>query len=114
MATPSSHSGADAMQARSTRKESVRVTAASLVGTTLEFYDHFIFGTAAALVFPNIFFPRTDPFIATLLSLLSYGMAFVARPLGAAIFGTLGDRIGRKFVLVTTLLVMGIATVLIG
>jgi MFS family permease len=101
-------------QARSTRKESIRVTAASLVGTTLEFYDHFIFGTAAALVFPKIFFPQTDPFVATLLSLLTYGMAFVARPLGAAIFGTLGDRIGRKFVLVTTLLLMGLATVLIG
>ncbi|MGQ3178864.1 MAG: MFS transporter, partial [Blastomonas fulva] len=67
-----------------------RVAAASLVGTTLEFYDHFVFGTAAALVFPKLFFPQTDPFVATILSLLSYGIAFVARPVGAAIFGSLG------------------------
>ncbi len=91
-----------------------RVAAASLVGTTLEFYDHFVFGTAAALVFPKLFFPQTDPFVATILSLLSYGIAFVARPVGAAIFGSLGDKLGRRFVLVSTLLVMGLSTFLIG
>jgi MFS family permease len=91
-----------------------RVAAASLIGTTLEFYDHFIFGTAAALVFPKLFFPQSDPFFATILSLLSYGVAFVARPVGAAIFGSLGDRFGRRFVLVSTLLIMGLATFLIG
>lgn len=109
-ATAASRAEPDSAQ----KKGAARVAAASLVGTTLEFYDHFIFGTAAALVFPKIFFPQADPFIATLLSLLSYGMAFLARPVGAAIFGTLGDRIGRKFVLVTTLLIMGAATFLIG
>ncbi len=91
-----------------------RVAAASLVGTTLEFYDHFIYGTAAALIFPKIFFPQSDPFVATLLSLLSYGIAFVARPVGAALFGAMGDQRGRRFVLITTLLMMGLSTFLIG
>ncbi|WP_076999673.1 MFS transporter [Variovorax sp. KK3] len=106
---------ADRDETRSTRTTSPRrVAAASLVGTTLEFYDHFIFGTAAALVFPKLFFPQSDPFMATILSLLSYGIAFVARPVGAAIFGSLGDKIGRRFVLVSTLLIMGLSTFLIG
>uniref|UniRef100_UPI000D35274F MFS transporter n=1 Tax=unclassified Variovorax TaxID=663243 RepID=UPI000D35274F len=108
--TPARH--AEETPARSTSPR--RVAAASLVGTTLEFYDHFIFGTAAALVFPTLFFPQTDPFVATILSLLSYGIAFVARPVGAAIFGSLGDRLGRRFVLVSTLLIMGLSTFLIG
>lgn len=96
------------------RTSPARVATASLVGTSLEFYDHFIYGTAAALVFPKIFFPQSDPFVATLLSLLSYGIAFVARPVGAALFGSLGDRLGRRFVLVTTLLLMGLSTFAIG
>lgn len=104
---------ADARSARKTTSPR-RVAAASLIGTTLEFYDHFIFGTAAALVFPKLFFPQSDPFIATLLSLLSYGIAFVARPVGAGIFGSLGDKVGRRFVLVSTLLIMGLSTFLIG
>jgi MFS family permease len=91
-----------------------RVAAASLVGTVLEFYDHFVFGTAAALVFPKLFFPQSDPFVATILSLLSYGIAFLARPVGAAMFGPWGDKLGRRFVLVSTLLVMGLSTFLIG
>lgn len=91
-----------------------RVAAASLVGTTLEFYDHFIFGTAAALIFPKLFFSQSDPFVATILSLLSYGIAFVARPFGAALFGSMGDKLGRRFVLVSTLLIMGLSTFLIG
>jgi MFS family permease len=110
LATPAGHAEQRPVRPTSAR----RVAAASLVGTTLEFYDHFIFGTAAALVFPKLFFPQTDPFIATLLSLLSYGIAFVARPVGAAIFGSLGDKIGRRFVLVSTLLIMGLSTFLIG
>lgn len=92
----------------------VRVASASLAGTTLEFYDHFIYGLAAALVFPKLFFPQGDPLTATLLSFASYGVAFVARPLGAAIFGHFGDRIGRKSILITTLLMMGLATFGIG
>lgn len=107
---PAEHAPAQPARLSSPR----RVAAASLVGTTLEFYDHFIFGTAAALVFPKLFFPQSDPFIATILSLLSYGIAFVARPVGAAIFGSLGDKIGRRFVLVSTLLIMGLSTFLIG
>jgi len=91
-----------------------RVAAASLAGTTLEFYDHFIYGAAAALVFPKLFFPQSEPLVATLLSFASYGVAFVARPLGAAVFGHYGDRIGRKSILFITLLMMGIATFLIG
>src|SRR5438128_5263122 len=92
----------------------VKVAAASLIGTTLEFYDHFIYGSAAALVFPKLFFPQSDPLVATLLSFASYGMAFAARPLGAAIFGHFGDKVGRMSVLFITLLLMGLATFLIG
>src|SRR3989454_11794513 len=91
-----------------------RVAAASLAGTTLEFYDHFIYGSAAALVFPKLFFPQADPLTSTLLSFASYGIAFVARPLGAAVFGHFGDRIGRKMILIITLLMMGFATFAIG
>ena len=91
-----------------------RVAAASLAGTTLEFYDHFIYGAAAALVFPKLFFPQSEPLVATLLSLASYGVAFVARPLGAAVFGHFGDKLGRKSILFITLLMMGLATFLIG
>lgn len=92
----------------------IKVTLASLVGTSLEFYDHFIYGTAAALVFPKVFFSQMTPQLALLLSLLTYGIAFVARPLGAIIFGHFGDRIGRKNMLVAALLIMGLATFLIG
>jgi len=80
-----------------------RVATAGMVGTSLEFYDHFIYGSAAALVFPKLFFPQDDPRMALLLSLASYGIAFVARPLGAAIFGHFGDRLGRKRILFITL-----------
>jgi len=91
-----------------------RVATAGMVGTSLEFYDHFIYGSAAALVFPKLFFPQDDPRMALLLSLASYGIAFVARPLGAAIFGHFGDRLGRKHILFITLLVMGLSTFAIG
>jgi len=97
------------------RKQSItRVAGASLIGTTLEFYDHFIYGSAAALVFPKLFFPQASPLVSTLLALASYGVAFVMRPVGAAIFGHFGDRIGRKWILMITLLMMGLATFLIG
>ena len=111
---PANAAGAGAQGASARKSGAARVAAASMVGTTLEFYDHYIFGTAAALIFPKIFFSQSDPFMATILSLLSYGIAFMARPVGAAVFGTLGDRIGRRFVLVTTLLMMGVSTFLIG
>ena len=91
-----------------------RVVGASLAGTTLEFYDHFIYGAAAALVFPKLFFSHASPMTAMLLSLASYGVAFVARPFGAALFGHFGDKLGRKWVLVVTLLMMGLSTFAIG
>lgn len=87
---------------------------ASLVGTTVEFYDFFIFGTAAALVFSSQFFPAMGTAGGTLASLATFGVAFVARPFGSALFGHFGDRIGRKATLITTLLMMGGATVAIG
>ncbi|MBX9829268.1 MAG: MHS family MFS transporter [Xanthobacteraceae bacterium] len=91
-----------------------KVAGASLAGTTLEFYDHFIYGSAAALVFPRLFFPQSDPLTSTLLSFASYGVAFAARPLGGALFGHFGDRFGRKSILIITLLMMGLATFAIG
>ncbi|HEU0200828.1 MAG TPA: MFS transporter [Burkholderiaceae bacterium] len=97
------------------RKQSItKVAGASLIGTTLEFYDHFIYGSAAALVFPKLFFPQASPTLSLLLALASYGVAFVMRPVGAALFGHLGDKFGRKMVLMVTLLLMGLATFLIG
>ncbi len=87
---------------------------ASLIGTAIEFFDFYIFSTAAVLVFPALFFPRTDPAAATLASLLTFALAFVARPVGSALFGHFGDRIGRKATLVAALLTMGVSTVAIG
>jgi len=91
-----------------------RVAAASSIGTTIEFYDFFIYGTAAALVFPTVFFPSAEPVTATIASFATFAVAFFARPVGAILFGHFGDRIGRKRTLVWTLLIMGIATVAIG
>lgn len=91
-----------------------RVVAASVAGTTMEWYDHFIYGSAAALIFPRLFFPESEPVVAVLLSLVTYSVAFITRPLGAAIFGHFGDKYGRKSVLIATLMMMGIGTTLIG
>ncbi|MBB6348778.1 MFS transporter [Nonomuraea muscovyensis] len=91
-----------------------RVIVASLIGTSLEWYDFFLYTTAATLVFGKLFFPTFDPLNATLLALTTNAVAFVARPLGGIVFGHFGDRTGRKTVLVVTLLVMGISTFLIG
>ena len=87
---------------------------ASLIGTTIEFYDFDIYATAAVLVFPRLFFPAADPAAATLQSLATFAIAFFARPVGSAVFGHFGDRIGRKATLVAALLTMGLSTVLIG
>ena len=87
---------------------------ASLIGTTIEWYDFFLYGTAAALVLDKIFFPTFDPFVGRLAALTTYAVGFVARPLGGIIIGHFGDRIGRKSMLVLTLIIMGIATFLIG
>ena len=91
-----------------------QVLFASLVGTTIEFFDFYIYATAAVLVFPRLFFPASDPAAATLQSLATFALAFFARPVGSAVFGHFGDRIGRKATLVAALLTMGVSTVLIG
>ncbi|MFE0458389.1 MFS transporter [Kitasatospora sp. NPDC058965] len=91
-----------------------RVVGASLIGTTVEWYDYFLYGTAAALVFGKVFFPHSDPLTGTLLAFVTYALGFAARPLGALVFGHFGDRIGRKRLLVLSLLLMGGATTLIG
>src|SRR6059036_669684 len=91
-----------------------QVSFASLIGTTIEFFDFYIYATAAVLVFPRLFFPPTDPASATLASLATFAIAFVARPIGSALFGHFGDRVGRKTTLVAALLTMGLSTVTIG
>ncbi|SDG28684.1 MULTISPECIES: MFS transporter [unclassified Duganella] len=87
---------------------------ASLIGTTIEFFDFYIYATAAVLVFPKLFFPASDPAAATLQSLATFAIAFFARPVGSAVFGHFGDRVGRKATLVAALLTMGISTIVIG
>src|SRR6202789_1507845 len=91
-----------------------RILCASMIGTTVEFFDFYIYAMAAVLVFPMLFFPKQDPATATLQSLATFALAFIARPIGSALFGHFGDRIGRKATLVTALLTMGVSTVLIG
>ena len=91
-----------------------QVLFASLIGTTIEFFDFYIYATAAVLVFPRLFFPASDPATATLASLATFAIAFVARPIGSVVFGHFGDRVGRKTTLVAALLTMGVSTVMIG
>src|SRR6185312_11903467 len=86
---------------------------AATIGTTIEWYDFFLYGTAAGLIFGKLYFPNSDPLTATLAAFGTYFIGFVGRPIGAAIFGHYGDRIGRKATLIATLLCMGIATFLI-
>ncbi|HWL85642.1 MAG TPA: MFS transporter, partial [Polyangiaceae bacterium] len=92
----------------------VKVAIASFVGTAIEWYDFFLYGTAAALVFNKLFFPKFDPLMGTLLSFATFAVGFVARPVGGIVFGHYGDRIGRKAMLSMTLLIMGTATFAIG
>jgi metabolite-proton symporter len=106
--------GAGAAGAEAGRTAMGRIVLASLVGTTIEFYDFYIFGTAAALVFGPMFFPKSAPETQALNAYLTFGIAFLARPVGSFLFGHLGDRIGRKSALVATMLMMGLATTLIG
>ena len=102
-------------QAGERKTSSIRQVAfASFVGTAIEWYDFYLYGTTAALVFPKLFFPQLTPLLATLASFGTFGVAFVARPLGGIVFGHFGDRIGRKSMLVLTLLLMGSATFCIG
>jgi MHS family shikimate/dehydroshikimate transporter-like MFS transporter len=92
----------------------VKVAIASLIGTAIEWYDFFLYGTAAALIFNKLFFPTFDPMVGTLLAFATFGIGFVARPLGGLVFGHFGDTIGRKAMLYLTLLIMGLATAAIG
>lgn len=115
--TPDAPPSADApvvLDAGARRSMLVKAVVASAVGTTIEWYDFFLYGVAAALVFPTVFFPTSDPFTGTLLAFSTYFVGFVARPFGAIVFGHYGDRIGRKTALIATLVLMGLATALIG
>jgi MFS family permease len=97
------------------RRRQIRLAAvASVVGTSIEWYDFFLYGTAAAIVFPAVFFPASSSYAGTLASFATYAVGFAARPVGAAIFGHWGDRIGRKATLIITLLMMGLASALVG
>src|SRR5215212_135642 len=109
---PATRSAGDA--ASLTRSQRTKAAVASTVGTTIEWYDFFLYGTAAALVFPSVFFPDTSPLAGTLLSFSTQFVGFAARPIGAAIFGHYGDRLGRKGALIITLSLMGAATALMG
>src|SRR5246127_3774772 len=91
-----------------------RVATACLVGAAIGFYDFLIYGTAAALVFPFVFFPHLGPTVATIASMATFGAAFLSRPVGAAVFGYFGDHLGRKRTLIATLLIMGLSTVTVG
>ncbi|WP_438387512.1 MFS transporter [Actinopolyspora saharensis] len=100
--------------AGSTTTQSGRVALASLIGTTIEWYDFFIYGTAASLVFNELFFPSFDPLVGALAAFASFAIGFLARPLGGVVFSHFGDRLGRKPMLIWSLMLMGVATLLIG
>src|SRR5215217_8112066 len=91
-----------------------QVALASFIGTAIEWYDFFLYGSAAALVFGKLFFPKSDPLTGAMLAFVTYALGFAARPLGGIVFGHFGDRIGRKRLLMLSLLLMGGATMLIG
>ncbi|MDZ7914540.1 MAG: MFS transporter [Rhodococcus sp. (in: high G+C Gram-positive bacteria)] len=113
MSTVSS-SGKRTPQSTAKPTSMARVAFASCIGTTIEYYDFFVYGTAAALVFPQVFFPALGATAGTVASFATFAVAFIARPLGAVIFGHYGDKLGRKNTLITTLIMMGIATVAVG
>ena len=96
------------------RRQIVKVAFASMIGTSIEWYDYFLYGTAAALVFNKLFFPNYDPLVGTLLAFATFSVGFIARPVGGMVFGHYGDRIGRKKMLYLTLMIMGLATTIIG
>lgn len=95
-------------------KEYRKVAWASFIGTSIEWYDFYLYGSSAALIFPALFFPTFDPLYGTIAAFTTYAVGFIARPLGSAVFGHFGDRVGRRNVLMLSLLVMGAATFLIG
>jgi len=112
--TTASPAPADGASPPVSRRSLAKAFTASLTGTSLEWYDFAVYSAASAVVFPSVFFPSSDPYTATILAFSTYAVGYVSRPLGGFVFGRLGDKVGRKPVLVTTLLVIGIATFLIG
>jgi metabolite-proton symporter len=108
------HTGALTDSSRTTVNSPRQVLFASLIGTAIEFFDFYIYATAAVIVFPRLFFPASEPAAAILASLATFAIAFLARPIGSAVFGHFGDRVGRKTTLVAALLTMGVSTVAIG
>src|SRR3954447_14265669 len=96
------------------RRQTKKATASGWIGSALEYYDFFIYATAASLVFPQLFFPSTDPSVAIIASLATYGVGYVARPIGAFVLGHLGDTHGRKQVLLICMFMMGFATMAVG
>src|SRR5437667_1059302 len=96
------------------RSEMLKVAAASLIGTSIEWYDFVLYGTAAALVFNKLFFPTVAPLAGTIAAFATYAVGFIARPIGGIIFGHYGDKLGRKTMLYVTILIMGLATTAIG
>ena len=104
------HAQPTAHQLRQRRHASI----GSLIGTTIEWYEYYIYGATAALVFPLLFFPTNDTLVSLMLSFASFAIAFAIRPIGAAVFGHFGDRVGRKTTLIVTLVMTGVATFLIG
>jgi MFS family permease len=111
---PEERNQAASADERSRRKQVTLAAAASIVGTSIEWYDFFLYGTAAAIVFPEVFFPKSGTYSGTLESFATYAVGFAARPVGAAIFGHWGDRLGRKATLIVTLLMMGVGSALVG
>jgi metabolite-proton symporter len=114
MSTSTQSPGSPAHATEPSRTNIVKVVFASLIGTAVEWYDFFLYGSAAALVFGTLFFPDSEPATATMLAFGTYALGFVARPLGGVVFGHFGDRVGRKKMLVVSLLMMGVATFAIG
>src|SRR5690349_14507447 len=112
MATPAVR--LEPQQPTASYRQSVKVALASLIGTSIEWYDFFLYGTAAALVFNKLFFPTFDPMVGTIAAFATFAVGFIARPIGGIVFGHYGDRIGRKTMLYLTLLIMGLATAVIG
>src|ERR1700723_2467522 len=106
-------SGAMPLSDEDARRQLRRAVIASTIGTTIEWYDFFLYSTVTGLIFAKLYFPGSDPLVGTLQAFLIYAVGFIARPVGAAIFGHYGDRIGRKATLIVTLLLMGVATFLV-
>src|SRR6201991_1099399 len=110
MSMAATQSGATPLSDEEARRQLRRAVIASTIGTTIEWYDFFLYSTVTGLVFARLYFPQSDPLVGTLEAFAIYAVGFVARPVGAAIFGHYGDRVGRKSTLIASLLLMGLAT----